>query len=510
MRDISILSDTPVTGKKWSITARIALLLFFWLFIGFAVGTIFLLYPVRWWATMCRENAWAHTTESSGVAIIILTLVLVSFALANGAMTAFARTSSVVVRALLVVVILGSAGTAYWKWINPSSMKGSMAAEQKAGAHFTFGPFPDQARLAELKKQGYTGVISLLHPAVVPFEPQLIAKEKQEAAAAGIELIHLPMLPWVSENTESLEKLRAIAAAKKGRYYIHCYLGADRVNVARRIIEQETGGAVVIEGAGLATRRSLEEKGRFERGPIYKLEDGLYLTPYPTDEEFVGFVLGGQVKNIVALLDPRDEGQKKRIDHERALLENYSLPFHLVEVSSERYGGRTILEAVEMAKKLERPTIIHSFFSPGARPAPVAEAVLVAHRSGLAPLAPSMWKTTMLDGKPEVIAPHVAVGPKPTDSEFYESLRARGVRSAIYVGDAGGGKRPEEAAATQAGIELKSVAADSAQVLELVKAGGPYYLYGPGVPAVKGAIVARYAELMQTAKPLADAAPLSQ
>ncbi|MGK2855688.1 MAG: hypothetical protein ACSLFQ_00635 [Thermoanaerobaculia bacterium] len=503
MREISILSDKPQHEKRWSIPARIALLLGFWLFIGFAVGTVFLLFPVRWWANLCRQNGWPHSAETSGVVLIIVALVLVSFALANGAMTAFVRSGRFLTRALLVIVALGAAGTAYWKWINPSTMKGSMAVEQNAGAHFTFGPFPDAARLVALRNQGYSGVITLLHPAVVPFEPQLIAQEKKDAAAAGIELIHLPMLPWVSENTESIEKLRAIAAAKKGRYYIHCYLGADRVNVARRIIEQETGGGAVVEGGGAATRRTLDSKMEigFERGPIYKLEEGLYLTPYPTDGEFLSYILSGEVKNVVALLDPRDPEEKTRIDYEQKLLASYGLPFHLVEVGGERYGGRRILEALEMAKKLERPTVIHSFFTPGPRRASIAEAVLIAQRTGLPPLPPSMWRTKMQNGATEVIAPHIAIGPKPTAAEFAEPLQTRGVRTALFVGDSIGETLPEKAAATQAGIELRVAPADSAAVLELVQSGGPYYLYGPGLAAVRDAIVKRYAPLMEPAKP---------
>jgi len=506
VHEFSDSSDAPQRAKPWPVLRRIALLLSFWLFIGFAFGTVLLLFPVRWWVNLSRASGWAHSTESIGVAVIILALVLVSFALAYRAMLAFVRTDRPLVRAGLVLITMGAAGMAYGLWVTPSLMKGSMAAEQTAGAHFTFGPFPDAARLATLKAEGYTGVISLLHPAVVPFEPQLIAQERKEATAAGIKLIHLPMLPWVSENTDSLDKLRAIAVANQGRYYIHCYLGADRVNVARRIIEQASAAGVVIEGAGAATRRTLEGMLRvgFERGPIFRLEQGLYLIPYPTDGEFLSYILNGEVKNVVALLDSRNAEEKTRIDYERKLLESHSLPFHLVEVSDVRYGGRRILEAVAMAQKLERPTVIHSFFTPGPRTASVAEAVLIAQRTGLPPLAPSMWRGAMINGQPELIAPHIASGPAPTAMEFSEVLYARGVRTAIYVGDAGAGERPETVVAEQAGITLRTVAA--AAVLELVASGGPYYLYGPGAGPAQTAILKRYAGLMAPAKPLAGTA----
>ena len=76
-----------------------------------------------------------------------------------------------------------------------------MRSETRAGSSFTFGPYPTEDRLAALERDGYTAVISLLHPAVVPFEPKLIADETAAAERVGIEFIHLPMLPWIADNT---------------------------------------------------------------------------------------------------------------------------------------------------------------------------------------------------------------------------------------------------------------------------------------------------------------------
>lgn len=503
LRENPLMRPEPKPGKQWPIFGRLVVLAGFWLFIGFALGTVLLLYPVRWWATLSRAKGWAHGIESAGVVAIILLLVVLSFALAYWAMKWFVRTDRALVRALLVLTALGAGGAAYWKWVNPATMKANMGTEQAAGAHFTVGPYPDAVRLAELRQQGYTGVISLLHPAVVPFEPQLIAREKREAAAAGIKLIHLPMLPWVSDNTDSLERLRALAASKQGRYYIHCYLGVDRVNLARRTIEQASGDTASIEGGGEVTRRSLDVQMKvgFERGPIFRLEPGLYLTPYPTDEEFLAFFLGGGVKNVVALLNPDDVEKEKRIDYERKLFASHSVPFHLVEVGGIRYDARRILEAVVMARKLPRPTVLHSFFSAGRYRASIAEGVRIAHRTGLPPLPPSMWDSAMANGQPEVIAPHVAIGPSPTESEFPGFLRTRGIWSAIFIGEAGRDASAESAAATEAGIEWRVGAPDPTQILEMLKSGGPYYLYGPGLEKVKPAIVERYAGMMREAMP---------
>lgn len=511
LRDNPLARPANLREKQAPILQRLFLLAGFWLCIGFALGTVLLLYPVRWWVNLVRSSGWAHSVESIGVVVIILILVIVSFALAYAAMKWFLRSTSLAIRIVLVLVVIAAAGIAYWKWMSPSTMKANMGTEQAAGAHFTFGPYPDAARLVALREEGYTGVISLLHPAVVPFEPQLIARESREAAVAGIPLIHLPMLPWVSENTDSLDKLRVLAASKQGRYYVHCYLGVDRVNVARRIVEQASGATSVTEGAGSSSRRTLDSmmKVGFERGQIFRLQPGLYLTPYPTEAEFLSFILSGEVKNVVALLDPSDAEEQLRIDFERKLLAEHALPFQLFE-AGERYDSRRILEAVQMAQKLPGTTVIHSFFSSVPGRSDIADGIRIAHRTGLPPLSPSMWNHRMQAGAPEVIAPHVAIGPKPVGTEFRRYLRARGIWSAILVGEAGKGSPPEAVAANAAGIELRRVPADAAQVLSLIDSGGPYYLYGPGVESVKAAIVERYAAMMQPPTPAPEPVPVAR
>jgi len=48
-------------------------------------------------------------------------------------------------------------------------------ANRKQG---NFGPYPTYEELRKLQDDGYTAVVSLLHPAVVPFEPKLISDER--------------------------------------------------------------------------------------------------------------------------------------------------------------------------------------------------------------------------------------------------------------------------------------------------------------------------------------------
>ena len=89
--------------------------------------------------------------------------------------------------------------------------------------------------MIQLKREGFT-IVSLLHPAVVPFEPKLISDEKKLAESIGVPLIHVPMLPWVSGNQEALATIRQLAADRTRHFYVHCYLGQDRVRVVRHAI----------------------------------------------------------------------------------------------------------------------------------------------------------------------------------------------------------------------------------------------------------------------------------
>jgi protein tyrosine phosphatase (PTP) superfamily phosphohydrolase (DUF442 family) len=447
----------------------------FWGLIGFAVGTLILLGPVRWWATFCRTNGFSEGFESGGVVALILLLVGISLSLALWASTEWVRSTSRLLKVVLPLVILSAAGLAYWFWINPAFMQTNMADEQVASKRFTFGPFPDENRLRKLKAEGYTGVISLLHPAVVPFEPQLIQQEKAAAEKAGIEMIHLPMLPWVSDNKESLDKLAALAAAETGRYYIHCYLGEDRVNVARRIIEQTAGGDVI---AGIDTRKQLVNKDFFERGEIYSLEEGVFLTPYPTDEELASYFLGGQIATVIALLVEREESGL--VSKERDLFERFGIDYKVVPVGSGNYDPETIRNAVTMAKEAKKPVVIHAYFPASHKNGGIPMAFLQSYMTGKLPVPPQFFDDDLKSGPLHVVAPNVVKGGKPQGREW-RNLRKGGVRTVIYAG--GGAPGEDRAAASGAGLDFK-VEGNADRIVELVANGGPYYVYGPSADEV--------------------------
>jgi len=472
---------------------KFLVVIYFWGLFGFALGTLVLLGPVRWWATLCRDRGFSEGFESGGVVFLILLLIATSMSLALWASTEWVRTRSIALKLVLPIVALGVGYYAYSWWMNPSSMKANMGDEQVAGQHFTFGPFPDKSRLAQLKKEGYTGVISLLHPAVVPFEPKLIEQEREAANEVGIEMIHLPMLPWVSENKESLDKLKEIAESKKGRYYVHCYLGEDRVNVARRVIETTAGLGVI---SGRDTRKSIESKKSFERGEIYQLDDKVYLTPFPTDEEFGSYILGGQISTVIALLDPESDSQAKLIAKERRLFDTFKIDYELFKAGSGNYDPAVIQAAAEKAKTAKRPVIIHSFFPASHKHGGIAQAFLQSYMSGKPAAPPHFFDEVFRGGLPNVVAPNVVVGPEPSGSEW-EKIEEGGVRKVIVAGGSASGAATS--GARSAGLALSSES-NVDTIVETLASGGPYYVFGPSADEVKEKAATRYGPAVPTVK----------
>ena len=209
-------------------------------------------------------------------------------------------------------------------------------------------------------------MISLLHPAVVPFETRLIAQGKEDAESVGLEYIHIPMLPWVSDNTDALARIEELATTQKGRYYVHCYLGADRVRIVKRVIEEVEPGAMLdvsqspkMRGQGKSRR--LEDKESFERGKIVRLTDGVFLTPYPTDDEFLSYIVPGINGHVVSILNPNNANDLPWIDKERKLLEGNRITFSLRPIITRPLDPYRVLEITREVARMPRPMVIQGF-----------------------------------------------------------------------------------------------------------------------------------------------------
>jgi hypothetical protein len=253
--------------------------------------------------------------------------------------------------AIAAVFTLLAAGTA-WEWSNPAKLLAGIAGggdggsyNVTGGAEFLFGAYPDEPKLDSLKKAGVTAIISLQHPGVI-IEREGISAERDATRRLHLQFIQAPMLPWVSDNEESLEKLRQIARTGKGKYFVHCGLGRDRVNVAKRIIEAE--GIKIAQNSGVKTATGFADRpDPFERGSLAHLEPGKWLIPYPNKHEMFGFILGGQAGTVISLLDATDPEQAAWNAEMEKLLKEYAIPFVMRPLPQN-----DVARATEIAKEV--------------------------------------------------------------------------------------------------------------------------------------------------------------
>jgi hypothetical protein len=346
--------------RRW---AGLGLFLYVWLMVGFAAGTATLVGPVRWITGAMRGSSWS-SHENKVMIFVILSYIALSFLLAKALTRLIRRSRRVPVRVGVPGAVTVAAVLALWGWMNPGTYAmaaGGVPSQIRLGrgAQFDFGPYPDKDRLEELKRAGVTAVVSLQHPAVVPFEPAGIAGEQAAAKEIGITFIHAPMLPWVSSNQESLEKIRQLARAGTGHYYVHCGLGRDRTNVVKHMLQQMDVAVTADKTAAASTfRKRMAEKGsRMERGDLRELETDVWLIPYPNQHELYGYMLAGQVKHVLVLMDQGDSTQAGWSANLKKVFADYGVP---ASFESLRAGelARTADIAAAARARLPRPLAI--------------------------------------------------------------------------------------------------------------------------------------------------------
>lgn len=341
---------------------NIFLLLFFWLMLGYFLGTLTLIWPVRWATNYSIEQKWSQSNQDLLVKGIIVLLIIISFIISFLFTKAFINAKSRIKKYLSVLALITLSGFCVWLWSNPKLIQSDTQTSSimKENTEFVFGPYPDEYDLQRLKINNFTAVISLLHEAVVPFEPNLLKDEIVNCSNAGIKFINVPMLPWISQNEAALQKLKDIAQNFKGKYYIHCYLGKDRVNLAKRIIET-SNSAVKINSELKA--RSITDLEKFERGEIIKLDSDIYLTPYPTDDEFTGYILNGSFRNIISLFNPDNPTDTLWTNKEKLLCQTFKISLRFFPMDENQPSKKKFEMLSKIIAESERPILIHSYFS---------------------------------------------------------------------------------------------------------------------------------------------------
>ena len=359
---------------------------YMWLLVGLVLGTAVLVGPVRLITEGMGRVGWEQSSQDHVLIVVILLYLVLSLLLTRWIVGIMFRARNRNTRwGIAAVFTLVAAGTA-WEWSNPAKLLAGIAGggnggvySVNGGAQFIFGAYPDEPKLAELKREGVTSVISLQHPGVI-IEREGISAEKDAAGKLHLNFIQAPMLPWVSDNEGSLEKLRVIARTGKGLYYVHCGLGRDRVNVAKRIIEAEGKKIALSEDVKAATSFA-DRPIPFERGSLAHLDHGKWLIPYPNQYEMFGFVLGGQAGSVVSLLDPLDPQQAAWNSNMEKLFKEYSIPFIMRPLSPT-----DLAKARDIAKEVQampEPVTVIAPNTPleDGKPRPYADAAVTFLRA---------------------------------------------------------------------------------------------------------------------------------
>jgi CheY-like chemotaxis protein len=450
-----------------------------WLGMALVLGTGTLIGPIEATASLVRRMSLGETAERVAVVIEIALFLTLTTWLSSRVLGA----ASTVGRRLIALGITGAATVAtLWVWATPGAL-GRVAASDPvvgsvrmpSGAQFDFGPFPSGDTFRDLKARGYSAVISLLHPAVVPVEPPLMQREASDASRAGMRLVPTPMLPWLMKNDESLQAIAALGRDSTARYFVHCYLGRDRVRMVQRFLIANGGTLVGVEGDSLG--RVLH----MERGSVVALAgDSVIVGPAPTDDELLSVILERHFATVVSLLYATDSSEARVANHEREALQKFGVPVRDVLIRTDPYHPEDALAAAELVRGLPRPVYIHAYRSDSSAR---TEAFIGAWRAGRQVLIPVQWHKPLAAGQAAVVAPAVALGPAPAASDW-ALLAARGIHAAATpepVTDA------VRARATTAGVTLTSLRGTVPAALEPLRAGGPWYVWGVTTDALRAA-----------------------
>ncbi len=265
-----------------------------------------------------------------------------------------------------------------------------------------------------------------------------------------------------------------------------------------RIGAASPSGPIVVQTA-LDFDRSI-----FERGPVVEIDTGVFLAPYPTDEEMFKWVAGGAFATVVSLLDPANPDDVQWIEREQAVADDYGIALELLPVPWMKFSPEAAMQAAERVRQLPRPVLVHAFTADGT----AAQAFSLAYRTGLPSVSIRGFEEALAGGQAIVLAPHVVVGPRPRGPEFGSFLRRRGVRGVVFVGDAShpDAQHDRVVAEKEAGLDYVSQPADAVSIAAAVATGGPWYVYGPGLGAIQSELETKIERISAVAKTVPPAA----
>ncbi|GAB4187280.1 MAG: hypothetical protein Tsb0015_05790 [Simkaniaceae bacterium] len=457
----------PLSGEN------LGLFSFFWLFLGFSIGLSTLFGPIRWISDFFKAREVDYFIENRIVRILIVLYVVITALIAAWFVRFWRKPRQKLhVKIFIILFVLASGLSSFLFMIFPSYFGEVREINIKQGEVITFGPYPNKEQLKKLKENNYTTVIALMDPGILP-ERILLDRERAEAKEVGIELVHIPMIPWVGEatNRQAEKQLLEIFGQQPltGRYYIHCYLGEDRVFIAKKMIQRLLPGILEVQ---LSTSYALERTRDFYNGKIIQLGSEAFVVPNPTKEEIFTYL--GKMPLITTILDPAFYREKGNIEEEQKIFQSFGVPYRVFPIPPIHIDPSTVLEAVKEMKKLPPPFVVQTLDTTSPR----SEIFIQTYFYGRPALASSDFKYPLQRGKAFFYLFNTLLGPRPAREEF-SLLYDRSVRNILFLG----GPDTEETKADKqyamsAGIDFQTFN-QKGSWRSILDKGGPWYVYGP-------------------------------
>ena len=394
------MNSTSYRIQPPSATRFIATFGYAWFVIGLFTGTLVLVFAVRGIIDLIQKFGWGQTAQNRILMVLILVFIITSFMLARRVVRLLYRQTPRTRKIALVALAIPAIASGY-AWSNPTKFLAGFAGTtsgslqmSNGGPTFLFGSYPDDDRIRELKKQGVQTIVSLQDPRVL-VELQGINEEKKSAEREGIKLVQAPMLPWVSDNSASLEIIKNLALHGKGTYYVHCGLGRDRVNIAKRVIEslEPQSHAHLAATSGLKHAAGFDTRTEpFQRGRLFELADEVWMVPIPNAAELYGYFIQGAPGHVVMLLDPADTAQASWMAKAQRDMQQYSITSSVIPTTAgdtlrtARKPADTTAAAlnaiVAKVQALKAPytlVVPYTTYSKGAPTQPLLRALLKAY-----------------------------------------------------------------------------------------------------------------------------------
>jgi len=462
--------------------------------IGFTLGTATLVFIVGSYIAYTRQSGWLVQYENYVVCTIILICLVYSFAISSWVhhLLKTQATKNTKRISYLFLSIITALSLVYW--FVPSLHPGNNSLSlTSSDGRFHVGPYPEKNTMQLLKNQGYTAIISLLSPDVLPFEPVLMKQEASHAEEVGIKLINIPMVPWVSNNVEAYKKIMSLVQKNDGeKYYVHCYYGRDRVYMFMHIVDPATHQSIAYVG--------LEQKdfGIF-------LDQHLMIAPRLTSEELGTYIINNEENHFKApvswiiYIHPTNDPSPYYDS-----LASYGIKTTSLIFDRFPYDSNALLDLAKQIKNNNGSVLVYSFHSDKGQLTLAQDGLFMSYLTNLPSLPRQLFsQSPMSNGPTTVIAPNIVLGPQPTKSEIESYLYTVGVRKMIYLGSCKDSAYLQDQAVAQQN-NLSEICYSDANLQNLFKMlshDGPWYVYGPSLNQSTVSLTKQFIHLLPVVTP---------